>query len=205
MPAIVRLEANGSGWASGSTDSRVHLVALFRDPGIVDVRSVSVVLDINTIGGRLVTGQRCWVRQFLRALPDLSVGLTVALDNGVRCPCPKNMGVSEYAKRAAYCHRATQEWHARLMHPDGKPPGIVICDRDLAGSLADLELLRRRNGDLWRLPKTFIDAVGEEVTYLGVDALIGAHPDVLRRRDDYRKIFAERNMSQKIRRLSRMD
>jgi hypothetical protein len=95
-------------------------------------------------------------------------------------------------------------WHASLRHFDGKPPGIAVCDKDLACSLAHLRLLSRRDGTPWCCPSRFLDVVGDKVKYLGVDALIVAHPAVLQRRREYRVAFAERNITEQVRALARI-
>ncbi len=204
-PAIVQLSIDGTAWTLQPGTVPVHLLALFRDPAIQQGRSVPVVLDLSVReDGRLTAGRACWVRTFLDALGAFPGGMTIAIDNGVRCPCAIQLGESTYRSRAQACHAKTNDWHAALMHPDGKPPGIVICDKDLACALAHAGLLLRRDGAPWKCPARFVDAVGEPVTYLGVDALIGAHPVVVQRHRAYLEMFRERNLMQRIRTLARI-
>ena len=113
--------------------------------------------------GPVQPGANRWVQPFLNALSGLPEGLKVGLDNGVRCPFPKTEG--SYSDRAVLCVEGVREYLASLEHPDSGCPGIVICDRDLAAAYADLELLRTKGGDPWQLPKRFIAAVGEELTF----------------------------------------
>lgn len=83
QPAIVRLSADGSTWIALTGNLPVHLIALFREPGIKDGRVVPTVLDLRTReDGSLAAGQRCWVRPFLEALRGLPPGLTVAWITG---------------------------------------------------------------------------------------------------------------------------
>ncbi len=203
--AIVRLSQDSKSWIYQPAGSPVHLVALFRDPAIRDGRPVATVLDLVAgPGGVLTAGRSCWLRQFLDVLPGLPAGITIAIDNGVRCPCATTLGAEVYRERAAACHPATAKWHAALKHPDGKPPGLVICDKDLACSLAEQGLLTRRGGKPWQCPARFLNAVGDEVTYLGVDAMIAAHPVVVQRRAEYRLVFLTRNIAKRVCALARL-
>jgi hypothetical protein len=203
---IVQLQDDGITWKLQTKGTPVHLAALFRDPEIGDKsRVVSTVLDLRTgPQGKLATGKNCWVDKFLDALPGLPIGLTVALDNGVRCPCGTANGFEPYFERAKCCHKQTVRWFSELRHPDGATPSIVICDKDLACSLAKLRLLHYRSGGVWQNPRRFVEAVGDEVTYLGADAMILAHPVVLRRDPLYRQTFLDRKLSQKLSVLARL-
>lgn len=204
-PAIVRLSGDGASWSLQPSGTPVHLAVLFRDPAIRDGRSVPTVLDLRLRSNEsLVTGRSCWARQFLSSLPGLPLGITIALDNGVRCPCPRKLKFAEYHQRASKCHEATATWHASLRHPDGTLPGIVLCDRHLAISLAKLRILTNRDGSTWRCRSRFIDSVGDEVTYLGADTLIAAHPVVLLRKPAYRDIFSDRKIVDRVRALARL-
>ena len=204
-PAIVQLAEDGVTWKLLAEAAPVHLVALFRDPAVEQGRVVPMVLDLaQRPDGRLTAGRSCWVQQFLKALGKFPAGITISLDNGVRCPCGVQMGESVYRARALVCHSKTRERHATLFHPDGQPPGIVICDKDLTCSLSEAGQLTRSDGTPWTCPKRFIDAVGDSIRYLGVDALIAAHPVVLQRRQDYRDRFRQLNMMQRVRVLARM-
>jgi len=204
--AIVRLEPDAATWTLQPEGTPVHLLALFRDPAIVDGRAVQTVLDLRVRGdGRLIAGQRCWVGTFLRALEGIPPGITIALDNGVRCPCAKAEGPLEFRRRAACCHLATAAWHSRLRHPDGQPPGIAVCDKDLAEALADSGTLRHRDGTAWRCPSRFLDAVGAEVKYLDIESLILAHPAVLQWQEVYRQAFIGRKLGHQVRELARLN
>src|SRR5258708_4271192 len=98
--AIVQLSADGATWKLQRMSAPVHLVALFRDPAIRDGRPVPTVLDLLTRrDGSLKAGRSCWVRPFLEALRGLPAGITIALDNGVRCPCSITLGTEVYQKR----------------------------------------------------------------------------------------------------------
>ncbi len=125
-PVAVELQADGTTWRRLPEDCRVHLLALFRDPGIVDSRTVSEVLDLHeTSEGSLRAGAKCWVKPFLEALPNLRPGLKVGLDNGVRCPYPKVAG--EYGERAGLCIEGVIQHLVSLKHPDGGHPGPGSC------------------------------------------------------------------------------
>lgn len=206
-PAVVQLAGDGESWMLLEEGTPVHIAALFRDPGIADERPVKVVLDLY-LGqdGHLKAGRRCWVDKFLGALRGLPAGITVALDNGVRCPTPTKEGFEVYKERAEHCHRRSERWFSALRHPDGGAPGIAICDKDLACSLAELGLLRNRNGGVWRKPARFVDAVGDKVTYLGVNAVILAHPVVFRRRwaSVYHQAFAAKRIVSSLTQLARL-
>lgn len=104
-PAVVQLAGEGECWLLLDEGTPVHIAALFRDPGISDTRPVEVVLDLH-LGqdGRVKAGRRCWVDKFLIALQGLPAGITVALDNGVRCPTPIKGGFEVYKDRAKHCH-----------------------------------------------------------------------------------------------------
>lgn len=206
-PAVVQLTGAGETWMLLEEGTPVHIAALFRDPGIADERLVKVVLDLHLgRNGHLKAGRRCWVDKFLEALRGLPVGITVALDNGVRCPTPTNEGFQAYKERAKHCHGQSEQWFSALQHPNGGAPGIAICDKDLACSLAELGLLRNRNGEAWRKPTRFVDAVGDQVTYLGVNAVILAHPVVFRRRHTsvYRQAFAAKGIISDLTQLARL-
>lgn len=208
-PAIVQLGHDGNWRLIADDCTVVHLVALFRDPGIVDSRVVERVLDLRVRpDGGLSAGKKgCWVRQFLKALSGIPVGLTVALDNGVRCPCRTDEGYHGYKKRAEYCHLRTAEWFGSLRHPDGGIPGIVICNKDLTCALAELGFLTKRNGENWRMPRRFVDALGTEITYLQADGIICGHPSNFLRRHNkaYVNAVARRHLVKKLIQLSRFD
>ena len=89
-PAGVRLREQGQ-WIRVPDDTPVHAALLFRDPGIRSGRRISTVLDLREQHGELIAGYACWVGSWLDALGELPTGLTVALDNGVRCPCPTEL------------------------------------------------------------------------------------------------------------------
>ena len=206
-PAVVQLAGDGETWMLLDKGTPVHIAALFRDPGIADERPVEAVLDLH-LGqdGCLKAGRRCWVDKFLRALQGLPAGITVALDNGVRCPTPRKEGFEVYKDRAKHCHGRSEQWLSTLQHPDGGAPGIVICDKDLACSLAELGLLRNRNGGAWHQATRFVDAVGDDVTYLGVNSVILAHPVVFRRRHAsvYRQALAAKGIISILTQLARL-
>src|SRR6266498_4955796 len=150
-PAIVRLDSGSKTWMTLPEGTSVHLVALFRDPGISDNRTVPIVLDLwLRADGSLAAGRNCWVEPFLKALDGLPSGLTAALDNGVRCPHPQIAG--SYADRARLCVGQTQQWIGSFVHPDGGKPGLLICDKDLACAYAELNLLVRPSGNAWKAP-----------------------------------------------------
>ena len=206
-PAIVQLTEDSQNWKYREKGTSVHIAALFRDPGISDRRTVEVVLDLHCgRDGYLYAGKRCWVGNFLEELQGLPAGITVALDNGVRCPTPTKEGYAVYNERARQCHERTVRWFSELQHPCGGSPNIVICDKDLACSLAELGLLRNRNGEIWHKPARFVDAVGDEVTYLGVKAVILAHPSLfyMRYASIYRQAFAEKRIVSVLTQLSRL-
>jgi hypothetical protein len=99
------------------------------------------------------------------------------------------------------------QWFSELQHPCGGSPNIVICDKDLACSLAGLWLLRDRDGEIWHKPRNFIDAVGDEVTYMGVKAVILAHPSMFlpyrRYAGRYHQAFVEKKVVSALTKLSR--
>lgn len=204
-PAVVQLEPDGKSWMLVDEGTPVHIAALFRDPGIRDKRPVEVVLDLHLGEDRcLRAGENCWVGRFLRALQGLPAGIIVALDNGVRCPTPTKVGPEVYKERAKHCHLRSRQWFSKLQSPDGEAPGIAICDKALACSLAELGLLRDRSGGPWREPERFVDSVGDEVTYMGVRAVILAHPVVLSRHAVYRQAFAARGIVSSLIQLARL-
>lgn len=114
--ATVRHDGNGL-WRRVPDETPAHLVALFRDPQIQAGRRIEVVLDLapDTAPCRLPR----WLGPFLHALARLPVGLTVVLDNGVRCPCGKAMGRSTYFARASLCLERTRAMVTARRHPDG--------------------------------------------------------------------------------------
>jgi len=186
--------------------SPVHLVAFFRDPGIVDNRCVEVVLDLH-VGedNTLRAGRNCWVKHFLETLHGLPSGITVAVDNGVRCPTPQRCGLNVYNERSQYCNSITKKWISTLKHPMGGSPGIAICDKDLACSLASSGWLHYRNGGQWICPEPFVNAVGDEVKYHENNAIILAHPVLFSRchAERYRQAFKKKNIVKKLNILSR--
>lgn len=206
-PAIVQLADDGKTWGLLPGGTQVHVAALFRDPEVNDKRSVEVVLDLH-LGqdGRLKAGKNCWVNKFLEALRGLPPGFTVALDNGVRCPTATKKGFEVYKERAEHCHDQSGRWFSQLRHPDGGVPGIAICDKDLACSLTGLGLLRNCAGEAWCKPTRFVDAVGDEVTYLGAKAIILAHPVLFSRQhaEAYRQAFADKGVVSKLTHLARL-
>jgi hypothetical protein len=182
-PATIRHGGNGA-WRLMPNNTPAHLLTLFRDPQIRDGRRVDVVLDLALSSTTCRTPP--WVGNFIRALAELPVGLVVALDNGVRCPCGKTLGRSTYFARANVCLGRTRTCLADLRHPDSGRPGVVICDRDLADALAAVGTLALGTGAPWTSPDPWITAVGSEVTFLGEPALVLAHPVVLQRQRAYR-------------------
>lgn len=182
-PATIRHRGSGA-WRRLPDNTPVHLLALFRDPQIQDGRRVDVVLDLPLTSATCHTPR--WLGDFLRALAELPVGLVVALDNGVRCPCGKTAGRATYFARANVCLGRTRTCLAALRHPDGGRPGVVICDRDLTDALAAAGTLALGTGAPWVSPDPWITAVGSEVTLLGEPALVLAHPVVLQRQRAYR-------------------
>ena len=183
--AVVRHEGGGV-WKRMPDSSPAHLAALFRDPGIQTERRIDVVLDLDPDSGRCV--RRPWHAHFLQALSTLPSGLVVALDNGVRCPCPQKGDQDRglYRDRARLCLARTREWLGATQHPDGGRPGIVICDRDLAEVFCALGILLDRNGERWAPPRRWVDSVGNEMRFDGETALVLAHPVVLQREPVYR-------------------
>lgn len=206
ISVCARRSAVGNSWVVQPTGTAVHVVALFRDPAIHDKRTVSTVLDL-FVGqrGEFFAGRTCWMRAFLEALDGLPTGFTAALDNGVRCPTANTLGFDIYLERSKSCHLKTAAWHASLKHPDGNAPGVVICDRDLAKSLSQLGFLLSDDGTPWECPRRFLDCVGEQVRYLGVEALIAAHPVVLQRRPDYRQVFQDRRLIDRVLALAKIE
>jgi hypothetical protein len=195
--AIVRREGSWNVWTRQPPGTAVHLAALFRDPGIADGRPVKTVLDLR-IGpnGELGAGKHCWVQAFLEALSGLPQGLTVALDNGVRCPTPKQAGSDAYYDRAAYCHERTKQWLQSLPHPNGGRPALALCDKDLACGLAKLGVLTRPDGTPWHPPGRFVDAVGENLRYLGLETIVLAHPSIFGRR--WKNVYGEAFKARRI-------
>lgn len=206
-PAIVRLSKDGRTWLWQESNVSVHLVALFRDPGIKDGRTVEYVLDLRSKQDNSVqAGINCWVKNFLNEMPGLPPGLTVALDNGVRCRCPVSLGPNVYEQRASFCHRKTEAWFGQLRHPDGGKPGIVLCDKDLTYSLKRLSLLLQPQGRRWDLPRQFLDLIGSAVVYLGADAVVLAHPVMFTQRyqSRYAAAFKDRKIVHQLIQLARM-
>ena len=210
-PATVRLHTNGTTWTKQSAQTPVHLVAIFREPGISNNRIVSTVLDlwVQQDGSSLAAGRRCWIKPLLKALSGLPPGLTVALDNGVRCPCPQHTG--GYHERINHCVGQTQHWLEGLVHPNGGQPGLLLCDKDLACSYSKLGLLlRQEDKQAWQAPFRFIDAVGEEVLFVSgkttYDGLILAHPVLFSRQHAraYIDAFQLKGVVQRLVTLSRI-
>jgi hypothetical protein len=194
-------------WTAVSLDEPVHLVALFRDPGIRDNRVVPTVLDLRVDqSGFLVSGANCWIGHWLRSFGELPQGLRVALDNGVRCPWPKDSGA--YEERAIYCLPPRASWVRGLQHPAGGFPGVLVCDSDLAGVMANLRQLTCEDGSDWRPPHRFVDAIGERVRCFGRDGLICPHPMMLSprfvHRDSYARRIKNTNLASAIRALARV-
>jgi hypothetical protein len=208
-PAIVRLDLDGKTWMMLPEGTSVHLIALFRDPGISDNRAVPVVLDLWLRGdGSLAAGRNCWVEPFLKALDGLPSGLMVALDNGARCPYHRQVG--SYGDRARLCVGQTHQWIGSFAHPDGGKPGLLICDKDLACAYAELNLLVRPSGTAWKTPRRFVEAVGDEVVFqygtAVYEAMILAHPALFNRRHAsiYADAFRQRQIVSKIKKLARV-
>jgi len=212
-PAIVRLEKSPSSWSLQPEGTPTHLAALFRDPGIANERIVSVVLDrASGPDGILKAGSDCWVRGFLKELSGLPRGLTVALDNGVRCPCPRKLGFHVYYGRVACCTAKTEHWLDSLKHPDGGKPGVLLCDKDLASCFGRMGLLTREDGSFWRSPSPFVSGVGSQLSLFGQNApafstMILAHPVLFSRQHAARYVaaFNEQEIPSKITRLARLE
>lgn len=178
-PVTVVHRSCGS-WAEAGPDRRVDLVALFRDPGISKKRHVETVLDIVFRGGRARNRTHCWTLEFVQALECLPLGLTVALENGVRCPCPRRNGIDEYRRRLKKCWVETRSWLQSLRSRKGPVP-LLLCDKDLIESLASTGILETEAGKPWRSPRPFVGAVGRGVRVEGRPALVLAHPIVVKR------------------------
>lgn len=203
QPASVECSGNVLTWRFVSPDAPVHLAALFRDPGIQDTRSVSTVLDLcPTENGHVRAGRQCWLGPMLRSLDDLPRGLRLALDNGVRCPCPTR--TCRYSERVTHCLNATRSWLQSLRHPDGGSPALLVCDRDLARSFAFLGLLVREDGSTWEAPRPFVNAIGERVRCFDRPALICPHPMVVSRHPRYRDRMKAVGLASAIAVLARM-
>jgi hypothetical protein len=201
-PAVVECIDDQS-WTLASRGEAVHLVALFRDPGIQDRRSIPTVLDLRLDDkGHLRAGRNCWVGPMLRSLGALPRGLHVALDNGVRCPCPKKD--CDYHERVTHCLSATRSWLEKLRHPDGGYPGVLVCDKDLAHALASLGQLTNGDGSVWHIPSPFVAAIGQSVHCFCRPALICPHPAVVSRSARYRVHMNEIGLASAIRTLARL-
>ena len=202
-PASVEYTGKVLAWKFLPSDAPVHLAALFRDPGIQDTRGVSTVLDLwRTDNGDVRAGERCWLKPILRTLEDLPGGLRLALDNGVRCPCP--IATCDYSARVTLCLSATRSWLQGLRHPDGGFPSILVCDKDLARSLALLGLLSREDGSPWQPTRPFVEAIGERVRCFDRPALICPHPVVVSRQRCYRDRMKAIGLAVAIGHLARM-
>lgn len=187
-PARVVHRGNGK-WDRAADDADVHLAALFRDPQVQAGRQIEIVLDLPADRSACRAG--AWLQRFTTALAALPIGLVVAIDNGVRCPCGTALGPKAYEQRVGQCLPRTREWLASLKHPDGGRPGVVICDRTLTNALAKSGDLRMRNRSPWNSPKRWIDAVGKEIAILGHDGVVVAHPVVVQRIAAYRSVVSE--------------
>lgn len=180
--ATVVYDGNGI-WHLVPEGSPVHLVALFRDPGIEDNREVQTVLDLHEVDGRLRAGKSCWLDRMVEALYDLPVGISLALHNGVDIPCPKPDGMSRYARLLKEQLPERLAWIRRRRRPDNAQAGVLVCDRDLARALSGLGKLQTNTG-AWTEPRRFVEAVGTEIIFDGIRGMILAHPAVLRWRPD---------------------
>lgn len=179
VPGAVVAQHQGDGqWRLARNPPRVHLVALFRDPEIRDGRNVESVLDLWHVDGTLRHGRFCWTRAFVMALRSLPAGLTVALENGVRCPWGTARDPDGFARRVERCHASRLAWIAGLGSP---APPVVVCDRHVAENLGEQGVLTGSTGERWTPTGPFIDCVGTVVLYAGRPALILAHPEVVRR------------------------
>jgi hypothetical protein len=187
-PARIEHQGNGA-WIRAADDAAVHLAALFRDPQVQDGRPIDVVLDLTA--DRTKCPDRRWLWQLRQALASLPTGLVAAIDNGVRCPCGVGQGPKAYAERVALCLEQTRTWLASLKHPNGGRPGVVLCDRTLTNTLAESGQLAMRDGTKWASPTRWLDAVGREITVLGHDGLVLAHPVVVQRIRAYRTVVSE--------------
>ena len=186
-PAVVRHAGSGR-WTRVQDDTPVDVALLFRDPGIRDVRQVETVLDLREERGELRAGTNCWVRGWLAAIGTVPVGLTAALDNGVRCPCPVEAGPAEYQARAARCHARTSAWLRQLAENAGRESvPVLLCDKSLVHALGALGRLRRGPAP-WVLPSgPYVGQVCTSLTLLDTDddvlapARVFVHPQVLNR------------------------
>ncbi|MCZ6690218.1 MAG: hypothetical protein O7H41_11480 [Planctomycetota bacterium] len=179
-PAILTHRDRGN-WVEAAFDAEVNLVALFRDPGIHRKRHVQNVLDLVFSDDRGVRNQtHCWTDRFVQALGGLPGGLTVALENGVRCACPKHLGLDAYRHRLERCWPHTLSWLRSLPSNHERIP-LVLCDKDLIEGLASMGSLKLRSGEPWQSPRPFWKAVGRFVRVEGGAAIVLAHPIVVRR------------------------
>ncbi|HEX3035884.1 MAG TPA: hypothetical protein VHT73_12285 [Thermodesulfobacteriota bacterium] len=198
MPGPITIQHQGNGiWIKAPSETPIHLAALFRKPEIRSGRIVNTVLDLACVNGQLRHPKVCWTRMFVQILRDLPSGLTVALDNGVRCPFGTSRKIKEFNRRAELCHNRTVDW-LQTLAPD--PPPVLFCDKSVCVAYAQQKGLTHSDGTEWTEPKKFLDAVGEEVLFHGRPALILAHPRVVQMKVQYRD--ALRAAIPKIRRLA---
>jgi len=189
-PVIVKHRGYGR-WTYSSPDSYVHLAALFRDPETGSGRKIRVVLDLQVKDGELRNSSRCWMGRFTDALSTLPVDIRIAIDNGVRCPCGTKYGFDEYFRRVKFCFKRTEKWLSLLRTLSGKPLPVVLCDRELSIAMSHLGVLRNLDGTNWKEPKRFVEAVGSEVRFNDLPAMILAHPIVVERwPDPYKNALA---------------
>src|SRR5690606_18750870 len=116
-------------WVALKDGQPVHLIALFREPGIAKTRRIEHVLDIHQEDGVLRAGKNCWVSKILQCLADLPSGLGIALHNGVDVPLPKKRGFDAFRAKAKEQWSDRKAWIKTQVHPDGRPPHLLLCDR----------------------------------------------------------------------------
>ena len=188
---IAEYLGNGN-WKYAPKDCTVDLAALFRDPEISSGRKIDVVLDLQEVGGRLRNKTNCWMKKFVDSLDNLPIGITVVIDNGVRCPCSTKRGFNEYLKRAKNCFEHTVNWLSSLPTNNNTLPPVILCDKDLSKAMAHIGKLFHMDGKRWSFRDPFVDSVGSKAIFIGSPALILAHPIVVQRNPNrYMKAVAD--------------
>lgn len=169
-------------WSIAPSGKRPHIIALFRDPGIQTGRDIETVLDlIVTEDGFVKNRRHCWTAAFVNCFKSLPLGFTVALENGVRCPCPQKLGIPVYIERLRNCFPLTQALMCKWEENNQTPP-IAVCDKDLSIALSKLGILTSVTGDFWEPMERFIESVGSSIQINNHAALILAHPIVVSRK-----------------------
>jgi hypothetical protein len=172
-------------WNVSDNYKKVDIVALFRDPKIKDDRPVEYVLDIKIKNGKLTAGKNCWVKDFVDDVIALRINTTVAIENGVNIPCPKENKFEKYFELLRNNYGKYLKNWIKEFYNNNNELLVIICDKDHLNGLIKMEAIS--NNDKLLNYKRYLDIIGEEfLLFNKIKCLVFYHPIVIKYKPEYR-------------------